>query len=310
VDESSAWSAPESFVCNLNAQNTVLAGYLIEARRPADTGAANSVSGNLVVDGAALVFQNPSQNNPFEFEATSVNAPSPALARSNFDVVTPLRPENLPMLPLPEAVTTGGFVAGDRTGVSATGTMTVELQEIAEAEGQVIQATDVISANGIESDGAGVVTITVGHFNLLHTVIQGDLVTLNLIGQADAAEAVAVEYLAPVILLTNTATLTNVNFTAFNRRPLILAHATSEANSSQVIAYSLPDGADFRMFFVQQDANTAFLLAGSATVRGGLALDFGASVAGGTLVVAEETNKYIFQALLPRSAWLETYRQL
>lgn len=310
VDESSNWSDPESFICNFNAQNTALAGFLLDARRPADGLAANSVSGSLVVIGRALVFENPDQNNIFQFESSGVNAPNSCLAQSNFEPTIPSRPLNFPMLPLPEGISAGGYVKGDRTAVDASDTAVVELSEIVQSEGQAINAEDVIHANGIDSDGSGVVNVTVGNFGLVHTTIQGNLTTLNLIGQPNAVDAVAVENLAPVIIITNSTSLSSVNFSALNRRPFILANAVGEANSAQVIAYSFPSGADFRVFFIQQDANSEFTLSGSATIRGGLAADFATTVSGGTLTVEAETNKSFFQFLLPRCVWLETYRQL
>lgn len=311
VDASSNWSDPDSFICNFNAQNTALAGFLLDARRPADSLAANSVAGTLVVNGRALAFENPEQNNAFEFQSTTISAPNSALERSNFAPTCPSRPLNFPMLPLPEGVAAvAGYVKGDRSAVDAADTAAAELAEIVQAEGQTILAENVTHANGIDSDGSGVVNLTVGDFGLVHTIIQGNLTTLNLIGQPNAVDAVAVENLAPVIVITNSTSLTTVTFTALNRRPLILANAVGEANSALAVSYAFPSGADFRVFFIQQDANTQFTLSGPATIRGGIALDFATSVSGGTLTIEEETNKSFFQFLLPRSAWLETYRQL
>lgn len=310
VDASSNWSTPETFTCNLNSQNTALAGFLLDARRPADSGASNSITGNITVNGRALVFQNPEQNNAFTFDADSVNAPSPCLLGSNFAPGTPSRPENFPLLPLPEGVPGGAYVKGDRSGIESGGAAVSELLRTAQEEGQTILAENAWSGAGIEAEGNGIVNITVGSFDLIHTVVQGSLTTLNLIGQQNAIEAVAVENLAPVILITNSTSLTTVTFTNLNRRPLILANTVGEANSNQVISYVFPAGADFRVFFIQQDANSQFVLSGTAVIRGGLALDFATTVSGGTLTVMEEANKDFFQLLLPRSAWLECFRQL
>ena len=310
VDSSSNWSDPEPFVCNLNAQNTALAGYLLDARRPAGSSSGNSVSDNLLVNGRALVFENTEQNNGFRFEANSVNAPAPCLALSNFSPTIISRPDNFPMLPLPEGVPGGVYVKGDRSCIDAGNTMVSELLRFVQSQGQTIQAETSVDSNGIQADGSGVVNVTVGSFDLTHTIIQGSLTTLNLIGQMNAIEGVAVENLAPVIIITNSTDLTTVNFTNYNRRPFILANTVGEANSALVISYVFPASTDFRMFFIQQDANTHFVLSGPATIRGGLSLDFATSVSGGTLTVEEETNKSFFQLILPRSVWLECYRQL
>ncbi len=304
-DTASAAETVDFFVLGMN---TNLMGYPIEVRRGHNS-SVNSAGAGLRTTAGALVWQWPAETNPVAIEAARLNTHNGSLLEADFaPTITSGRADNLPMLGLPAApYSDGTYIAGNQNVVpnaSLSNTYAGQIDAL-DPPAYAVSGSTASNSNGIVSDGAGQVTIDLSSLSLYTSTIDSAS-TVIFEGQTDAGEQLAVENLLPTyIYLTSPSTIV---LNATNRRPLVIL----VAGGSSVNFVFGTAGAEYRCFICIQDpASTTFTVNGSATVRGGLSLDYANAVTGGTLtVVPEDINPTAFTGLLRRHVWVESYLRL
>jgi len=311
--------APRTVSTRIQSRPLANAGVLLDAR---SQNAVATVSGNLNVHGKAMIWQGAGSDNSFSFNAAQLYGYSGSVAKSNVEVqdlsgAGALAPRNLPGLTLPNWFAAAGstlapgaypVIFNDDWAPFYSNAIAPSIEERAIAIGAIsLAANTSYNRFGAVCNGAGVVTVDLNSLNLPSLVLDSPL-SLTITGQTSAAARLAVENLAPVVIVIRSATLPAINFTGGNARPLIVALTS---NDSASLTLSFGDGADYRLHLLADRQPLVLNSAGTSTLRGGIATDDDLTVGAGTFHLRAETaHPEWFDQLLWRSFWVETYQQL
>ncbi len=299
-----------------------LSEYVFESRRH---NTARTVSGNLYVYGKSAVWQHTGANNSISFRTEELHVNSDSI-QTNFDVKNlagaTIRPSNLPITDLPNWFASPGstsnpsgtvpiFFNDDWAPFNDSGSFPgMENRVIARNGGSAFTVNAItdgtVSQNGMTSNGAGVITIDLNSL-ALSDMILADATTINFVGQTTVAEALAVENQTPVTIIHRGGSLSQINLTGSNARPLIVLLGSDGSTAATV---SLAGSAEWRLFLLADVQPLNFASGGTSTIRGGLATDDSVVVSSGRLDLYPETaNPAAFEDRLWRSFWVEAYLQ-
>jgi hypothetical protein len=317
-DTTGNWVTTTSKTVSTRIQSRALAntGVLLDAR---SQDATRTVSGNLRVYGKALVWQPSASNNNFSFSANQFSGYSETVSKSGVAVQNlagsgALTPSNYPGLTFPNwfaaAVAAGSYptIYEDDWGPFNSNLVISSFTQRTIALGAISLAGNATyNQSGITANGSGAFTINLNSLNLPSVVLTGP-VTIAFTGQATAAEQIAVENMAPVIVVVSPSSTTSVTFSGNNSRPLILAFTSTD---TATLPLSFPSGADYRLHVLADRQALSLTSPGTVTLRGGITTDDDLTVTAGTFDLRAETARpEWFDQPLWRSFWVETYQQL
>tara|TARA_R110002096_G_scaffold54517_18_gene140648 strand:+ start:4477 stop:5862 length:1386 start_codon:yes stop_codon:yes gene_type:complete len=300
-----------------------LSDHLFESRRHTSS---KTVSGNLRVHGKSAIWQHSGANNTFAFATEELVANNETAVQTNFAVTdlsgAALAPNNLVVTDLPNWFAAAGsthnpsgtypkFFDDDWGPFNDSGSFPSFTNKMISRNGGSAFTVDALSGssvntNGVSSNGAGVVTVDLRSLDLVDTIIN-NVVTLTFTGQSTPSEALAVENQPVVTYAVDSASLATLNFTSSNARPLVVALSGSNAVTTTT---SFDDGGSLRLFLIAEQQPLSISSGGSTNLYGGLATDEGVAITSGTIdLYAETTNPTLFEDLLWRSYWVESYLQ-
>jgi hypothetical protein len=307
---------PKTVSTRIQSRGLANTGVLFDAR---SRDAVRTVSGNLRVYGKALVWQPSASNNTFSFSANQFSGYSQTVSQTgvavqNLAAPGALIPQNFPALTFPNwftpAAGPGSYptIAADDWGPFSNNAIAASFRQRAISLGAITLAGNAnYNQSGITANGSGAVTINLNSLNLPSVVLDGP-VSISFTGQADAAAQIAVENLAPVIVVVSSASTTSVTFSGNNSRPLIVAFVSTD---TAAVPLSFPSGADYRLHVLVYRQALSLTSPGTVTLRGGITTDEDLTVTSGTFDIRAETARpEWFDQLLWRSFWVETYQQL
>jgi hypothetical protein len=224
-----------------------------------------------------------------------------------------LAPENLPGLSLPNWFAPAGgagsypAIFADDWGPFSSNAVAVSMTERAISLGAIsLAANSTHNQNGITGNGAGAFTINLKSLNLASVVLDQPL-SLSLIGQTSTAAQMAVENLAPVMIIIRSSTTVAVTFHDNNSRPLIMAFSSNNAAAPTLL---FQNGTDYRLHLIADHQPLTLSSTSTTTLRGGISTDDDLTIESGTIHLRAETARpEWFDQLLWRSFWVETYQQ-
>ncbi len=319
LDDGGNWitTAPKTVSTRIQSRALANTGVLLDAR---SQDASRTISGNLTVFGKALIWQPQASNNTFSFKAAQFSGYSGTVAKSNVAVENlagaTLAPQNLPGLSLPNWFAPAGSVLAsgsypaifaDDWGPFSSNAIAVSMTERAISLGAIsLAANSTHNQNGITGNGAGSFTINLNSLNLASVVLDQPL-SLSLIGQTSTAAQMAVENLAPVMIIIRSSTTVAVTFHDNNSRPLIIAFSSNNAAAPTLL---FQNGTDYRLHLIADHQPLTLSSTSTTTLRGGISTDDDLTIESGTIHLRAETARpEWFDQLLWRSFWVETYQQ-
>jgi len=326
-----------------DADNTQLTRYEVHARSPLLAGR------NLVIYQPTTQSYAPQADPQWQsFEISSIQdlpeSPAPALGQRAAYAETGA-PESYAIADLagnPQPVlnfafrprTTGESPAG---GLGYDGTLNVVnptyvpasdnsiknslLGRVVEANGVTVDGSVVSSQTGVESDGAGTVTIDTNESFLTNVEVGPNVTKLIFLGQANPGDGTA-DTLAPLLVVVDEAadTLNEVEMQNHNNRRLVIAIRKPTAGNilDNRVWLSWPNGtvsnpAEWRLNVVAENTPLqVFSISQDAIVTGGFMTDAPllqatSSMAGGRVFIQTEPDPGDLEAILPKEAWIETY---
>lgn len=317
-----SWETTSPKLVSTRIQSRALAnaGVLLDAR--SESSSSRTVGGNLTVRGRAMVWQPEEVNHHFSFDAEQLSGYSRSVSQSNVTLQNAngagaLRPLNFPGLTFPNwfapagsALAPGSYPVffADHWSPFSSNPIAPSLAERAVALGAItLQGGVPYDQYGATSNEAGLMTVDLNSLNLPSLILENPLsVVIN--GQASPDAQMAVENLAPILIVLRSTATTSVSFLGNNSRPLIVAF---QSNDSSTLALLFEGGASYRMYLLSEQQPLSLSSTGATILRGGIATDDDFVVAAGSFeVVAETANPQWFDQLLWRSFWVETYDQL
>lgn len=286
------------------SRSSALSGSLLIANRSAVT---SSVTGGMAVGGQALLWV-PNSPNVYQITPTTFNAPSIPVPTVNFGMPV----TNFPFIPLTSGDIGGVAEYGGRIDAVANASGINSLEAKAIAGGSVIaQGLTASTANGVDSDGLGKVTINLLHPELENVVIAGETTEIVLQGQSSSAQRIyAGNQKAVLVVVDQTSplgagNLTTVNCTLQNNRKVTIA-IRKTANFASV-ALNFADPGIWRGIIALENTPTTITVPGSLTLSGGIQSDRDVAVGGGTLTISPELDPKLLDWLTTRDGWLEVY---
>ncbi|MEM1296490.1 MAG: hypothetical protein AAGH89_14070 [Verrucomicrobiota bacterium] len=327
IDSSTGtWSTtatPKTVEYQVCSRALSLSDHVFESRRQTST---KTISGNLRVHGKSAVWQDSGANNSIAFATEELVANNDTSVQTNFAVTdlsgNTLAPNNLTVTDLPNWFAAAGstlnpsgtypiFFNDDWAPFNDSGTFSsFENRMIARNGGTVFSVNALsgssVNLNGVNSNGFGVVTVDLNSLSLVDTVIE-NVVSLTFSGQTSTAEELAVENQPVVSFVARSAILTTLSFTGSNARPLIVALGGSNVVTANT---SFDSGESLRLFLLADQQQLSISSGGTTTIFGGLATDEDVAISSGTIdLYPETTNPTLFEDLLWRSYWVESYLQ-
>lgn len=325
-DSTGTWSAtatPKTVEFQVCSRALSLSDHLFESRRQTT---AKTISGNFRVHGKSAVWQHTGANNSIAFATEELVSNNNTTVQTNFAVTdlsgNTLAPKNLTVTDLPNWFAAAGsslnpsgtypiFFDDDWGPFNDSGSFSSLENKVNARNGGTAFTVDAMSGssvnlNGVSSNGSGVVTIDLKSLNLLDTIIS-NAVTVTFSGQTSPAEALAVENQPVVTYVIRSSVLTAITFTSSNARPLVVA---VDGSNTTTAATTFDNGGSLRLFLLADQQPLSITSGGSTSLYGGIATDEDLAVSSGTIdLYAEVVNPTLFEDLLWRSYWVESYLQ-
>lgn len=294
--------------------------YLVKSRSPVFSGTpismhtpASLVTGAITNSQSSLLWQ---PSGSYSQQSASYAVPSMPSGTLLSLGGASIAPSNFPFIPITGSEA-GGIpayngvlnVVGNGSGINSLLAMaTTSAPNGVQFVDGAVETTN----SGVESDGAGVVTIDLADPALGNVILTGNVSSLVFTGQANLAEQVIAENATSIVVIANQISpatdLLSVQFNESNSRRLSFA-IKSPAGNATTFQFSGGAGGWRTMMTLESSPANFTLNGGTQILLGGIQTDRAVAVTNGTLAISGDGDPKLLERLVARDGWVEGYLQ-